>query len=142
LQEKHFNFFDYWSYPQSYPQKSNAALLLLEVKGANYINRTKRLLDFECPPPPTPVQPPIPAGQLPALAPVMAIDMRPKHCPVWRSVLPVVPIASKPYAIELEGAHACACKANHNKPACGLWLAALAAFRISDNCPAWLFIPE
>jgi hypothetical protein len=35
------SLFYYWSYPQSYPQKSNAALLLLEVKGANYINRTK-----------------------------------------------------------------------------------------------------
>jgi len=82
------------------------------------------------------------AGQLSALAPETAIDTLPKNCPVWRSVLLVLPIASKPYATELQGAHACGGIASHNKHASGLWLAALAAFRISDNCPAWLFIPE
>jgi hypothetical protein len=82
------------------------------------------------------------AGQLPALAPETAIDTLPKNCPVWRSVLLVVPCASKPYAIELEGAHAFACIANHNKHASGLWLAVLAAFRISGNYSAWPIIPE
>ena len=76
------------------------------------------------------------------MAPETAIDAHPKRYPVSRNVLPVVPIASKLYAIELKAAHVCDGIAHRKRCACGLWLAALAAVGISGNCPARLITPE